>query len=99
MTSTRLPDRSLNTRFARSTATVDTFAAPREIEVSLRTRFATPNARSRQRPSTGPDVPAPPATPYASLSWPRIWASPSTSESSALATLKMCRIAELPRWS
>ena len=94
-TSTLLPVRLPNTCCASCTATDDTFAAPRAIAVSLRTRFATPNARSRQRPSSGPLVPATPATPYAALSWPRICASPSTSESSALATRNTCRTALL----
>src|SRR6185369_11373877 len=96
-TSTLLPVRSPNTRLARSTATVDTLAAPRAIAVSVRTRLATPNARSRQRPSSGPEVPADAATPYAALSWPRIWASPSTSESGAPATENTWRTAALPR--
>ncbi len=61
MTRTEVPRRSPNTRWARSTATVDTLAAPRAMGVSVRTRLAVPNARSTQRASTVPTAPTWPA--------------------------------------
>ena len=56
--------------------------------------------RARARATApGPTCPAAPAIAYAALSWPRICASPTTSESSDDATRNTWRIAAGPRWS
>ena len=67
------------------------------MSVSVRTRFATENERWKSFSSTTPSEPARLAVPYACLSWPRIWGSPSTMESSPLATRMRWRTAASSR--
>jgi hypothetical protein len=61
--------------------------------VSARARFPARNADSNSRSSIGPAAPASRAVVYASFSWLRICASPSTIESRPQATRNACRIA------
>ena len=69
-------------------AAIDTVAAP--ISVSERTLLATEKVRWNSLFSTSPSVPAACAVRTACLNWPRICGSPSTMESSPLATRNAC---------
>ena len=77
-------------RWASPTAAeaIETVAAP--ISVSERTVFATAKVRWNSLLSTRPSVPAACAVRTACLNCPRICGSPSTMESSPLATRKAC---------
>ena len=63
------------------------------ISVLLRTCLATEKLRWNSWLSVVPRLPAASAARTASFIWPRIWASPSTMESSPLATRKAWRAA------
>ena len=67
---------------------IDTVLAP--MSVSERTALATEKVRWNSLFSSKPSVPADSAARTAVLNWPRICASPSTIESSPLATRKAC---------
>ena len=66
------------------------------ISVELRTSLATAKLRWNNWLRVLPRAPACSAARTASLSWPRIWASPNTMESRPLATRKAWRAASLP---
>ena len=85
-----------------SVAASRTAAEPREttpslIEVSLRARSPTCSAFVTASFRTGPMPPADFDSSYASRSWPLIWSSPSTSDSSPAATRIRC--SKLSSWS
>ena len=63
------------------------------ISVAVRTSLATAKERWNSWFSVLPRAPAVSAARTASFIWPRIWASPSTIESSPLATRKAWRAA------
>ena len=63
------------------------------ISVELRTSLATAKDRWNSWLSVVPSAPAWSAARTASFIWPRIWGSPSTMESSPLATRKAWRAA------
>ena len=66
------------------------------ISVAVRTSFATAKLRWNSWCKVLPRVPAASASRTACFIWPRIWGSPSTIESSPLATRKAWRAASPP---
>ncbi|CUJ23487.1 Uncharacterised protein [Achromobacter xylosoxidans] len=98
MNSVRAWSRLPNTRSARRTAAaaMDTDCAP--MAVCERTSLATEKVRWNIWCSSVPSAPASPAARTASFIWPTIWVSPSTMESSPLATRKAWRTASSCWW-
>ena len=68
-------------------------AAAEPTDVSAWTRLPTRRACWNSALRVVPTTPAPWAAVRAARTWPRIWVSPSTIESSPLATLKVCATA------
>ena len=91
--STRTWPRSSNSWPARRTAAAAMLMECAPISVELRTSLATAKERWNSWLSVVPSAPACSAARTASFIWPRIWASPSTMESSPLATRKAWRAA------
>jgi hypothetical protein len=91
--STRTLPRSSNSCPASRTAAAAMLIECAPISVALRTSLATANERWNSWLSVVPSAPAVSAARTASFIWPRIWASPSTIESSPLATRKAWRAA------
>ena len=88
ISNTLRPCKSPKIFFARSQAIELTLTVPSASLVSVRIRLATENACVKQRPRSVPTVPAVVAASKASLTWPRICGSPTTSESRLAATRK-----------
>jgi hypothetical protein len=78
---------------ASSTAVDETETARRPISVSVRTRLATLKTWLMRALSTGPTVRQAWASAKASFTCPRIWLSPTTSESRLAATRNAWRMA------
>ena len=92
--STFTSHRSSNNCAARRTAAAAMLIEWAPISVELRTSLATANERWNNWCSVVPSVPALSASRTACFIWPRICGSPSTIESSPLATRKACRATE-----
>ena len=90
------PAKFSNTVRASETAADATDTAFAPMRVCVRTRLATENAVCISRFRYGPVTRCSSAARYASLSWPRICGSPSTSESRPQATANTCWTAGVP---
>ena len=92
-TSTWRPPRSLKTLPARATAAEATETVPAPISVSVRARLPARSAVVTSRSRTLPRAPSAAARASASLTWPRISASPRTIDSRPDATRSRWRAA------
>ena len=94
--STRAPERSPRILEARSTPACPAESTPSLTPVSRRTRLPTFRAKSKRRPSSGPQEPASRARARSLRTCPWISVSPRICESSPLVTRKRCSTACSP---
>ena len=84
------PPAGVSSAAARATPTLTRFAPARSIPVSVCARLAVRNASVPRPSSARLSVPCSRARAIACRTWPRIWLSPTTMESSPAATVSRC---------